>query len=280
MTFYGPRERKLGEILVHMGKLTQVQIDEALRLARSNNQRLGRFLIEREQITADALRDALAMQANLPTVDLSNRELPDELGKIFPYRAMRDHACVPFEDSPTFVCLAVSEPLKASAVRELEYGCQRTVKLFVGQEELVKKKLDHMYRGNIPRQFTRFEARIPVEVQFCSRLGTPIEEEFSFVTTVDVSQGGLAVLGIPKVPAFVTTEHPKSLYARVVLKDPDFPVKTMCQVRWVRRFSPEADHHWLAGMEIVELSPVDQQQLTKLCGKLSRGPQEDPPAEA
>lgn len=271
MAKLSPNDRRLGEILLHRKLLDPPRLQHALDEAPKLNLRLGAYLVAQEWITPEDLRDAVALQANLPTADLRTLEFPEALNRIFPYRALKDHRCVPFEETPSYVCLAIAEPLKLSAVRELEYGCRRPVKLFVAQERLVDQCRDKLYEGRIPRQFTRFKATIPVELQFCTRIGTPIEEAIRTVTTVDISQGGLGVLGLPRVPSAIPERRPKDVYAQVTLKDPEYEVQAVCQVRWLREAGGRADGlEFLAGLEVVEIRPQDQQRLLQLCVKYSR----------
>ncbi|MCZ7648924.1 MAG: PilZ domain-containing protein [Planctomycetota bacterium] len=265
-------DRKLGEILLHRRQATAAQLEAAAGGAKQHGMRLGAYLVAAGDLTPEQLRDALALLANLPTVDLEARAIPDEYSRIFPYRALKDHRCVPFEETPGYVCLAVAEPLKPGAVRELEYGCRRAVKLFVAREDHVEARRDRLYRGRIPRKFSRFRARIPVSLQFCTRIGSPIEDEIRFVTTLDISQGGLAVMDVPRVPVAISEAQPSDVYADVTLQDPEHEVRAVCQVRWIReQEKPDQEsHRFQAGLEIVEIKPAYQQALLALCVKASK----------
>ena len=57
-------EDRIGTVLVRTGRITQAQLDEALRIQRNTLQRLGHILVKREFVSQDELVDALQIQSS------------------------------------------------------------------------------------------------------------------------------------------------------------------------------------------------------------------------
>jgi hypothetical protein len=254
---------KLGEILVHMGHLNTQQVEKAILDAKAEDLRLGRFLIKSGLVTPKIVSQALGMQSGLPTVDLGIAEIQSSHSTIFPYSVLKENLCVPFDAGKKTVSLAVALPLSSKAARELQHACGREIEMFVAEEDLIAKRLDHIFRGRKPRKFTRYACSIPAQYQFCGRLGTPIEETVHSDSVVNISQGGMAFLCAPSIPESVSDMRRTDVYANVLL---DSEIHAICQLRWVRRSgAQDGGAPWLIGVEIVEISGNDQEKLKNLC---------------
>jgi len=266
------KSRKLGEILVHMGHLTAKQAEKAAVDAKANGERIGRHLIRVNLVPAKTVCHALALQSGLPMVDLGGIELKPSLSTLFPYTVLNENHCVPFDATKTSVFLAVVVPLSGKAMRELKHACGRQVQMFVAEEDLITKNLDQIFRGRKPRKFTRYACSIPVQYEFCGRLGSPIEETIHSDMVVNISQGGMAFYCAPTIPDSIADMRRTDVYVNVLLyPDPadDYEIRAICQLRWVRRRGSEP---LLLGVEIVEIAVKDQQRLKEVCMRAAQGP--------
>ena len=63
--------KRLGDILVEAGFLSQDQIQEALEDQKRSGEKLGDILIRLGMITPEAIADALSMHFGYPRVDLA-----------------------------------------------------------------------------------------------------------------------------------------------------------------------------------------------------------------
>jgi hypothetical protein len=76
----GPRE-PIGELLVKAGRLTRLQLDDALAEQRTSGQRLGELLVRKGQLAAPELRSILAFQQRLGGASPANAG-PLQLGNL------------------------------------------------------------------------------------------------------------------------------------------------------------------------------------------------------
>src|SRR4051812_703557 len=70
------RRRRLGDLLIESGLISETQLKAALNEQRKWGGRLGRTVVELGFVTETAIGLALAKQLELPSVDLDTVELP------------------------------------------------------------------------------------------------------------------------------------------------------------------------------------------------------------
>ena len=265
------RVKKVGEVLVHMGRLNAEQVSVAVQQSRANGERLGRYLLRTGLVTADALCRALALQTGLPMTDLSDAAVPENLGRVFPHELMMQYSFVPFDEAKAFVCIAVADPLPQSTLRDLEKLCGKRIEMFLGQEDLVIRLLDKA-RGKQKRKLRRhirYEISALARYQFCSRLGNPAEEVIHHGTTMNVSEGGFLIEGTPTVLGSPDDLRRRGICARVVLTGTFQEISALCHLRSIRAKERQeaGKSRWLLGVEVAEISADDRRRLKELCLK-------------
>lgn len=87
--------RRIGEVLVDLGFLSDEDITRALGLQRSSGRRLGEVLISEELVTSRQLLQALAEQFDLEFLDLDAITLDTELAQRVPASMARRHRALP-----------------------------------------------------------------------------------------------------------------------------------------------------------------------------------------
>jgi type IV pilus assembly protein PilB len=71
--------RKIGEILVSEGKISDEQLKEALEVQKSDGRNLGKILVSLGHVTPDDLARALSVCLNLEYVNLSEVDVDQEV---------------------------------------------------------------------------------------------------------------------------------------------------------------------------------------------------------
>jgi hypothetical protein len=272
------KDRKIGEVLVHMGLVSSEQVENAVYEAKLNREKIGRVLIRLNLITPDALCRALALQSGLPIVDLASVVVPDTVRARFTDELMREYQFVPFDENPATLFIAISQPLDGHAIAIIRAHSRKPLAMFLAQEDVITLRLDEFQRLRA-RKHVRYPVSIPAQYQFCTRLGTPLEVNVYMVSTVNLSEGGVALQGAPQIPDAIEKIRRQDVYAQVLLKDSPNDIRSICQLRWVREKNPSAEDCML-GMEIVEISSGGRLKLQNLCQRASssrRETAEQPP---
>lgn len=132
---------RLGETLIRWEALTQPQLDQALAIQQQTGKRLGQILLQEGMVTPDTLADALAEQADLPRVSLTNVVLGALVDCLPRDLAVRHHV-VPFsigEDGS--LNIAVSELPDGEVLEELARAAGRKVACFMACDHEMSAEL-------------------------------------------------------------------------------------------------------------------------------------------
>lgn len=144
----GKSRRKLGEILVEWGVLSQETLETVLTLQGQCGRKLGELLVEHAYVMADALADALAEQSELPRVSLANVAV-DLCSGALPYELQHKFVIVPFSiaEDGTLNC-AVGSPLSTDEQGIVRRGAGTKVAYFIAADSELRSQL---------RKHTRYE---------------------------------------------------------------------------------------------------------------------------
>ncbi|CAN7554314.1 glycosyl transferase family protein [Trinickia sp. LjRoot230] len=137
----GKARRKLGEILLDWGVLTQAQLDACLAQQAACGRRLGELLIENNEASVEAIADALAEQADLPRVSLSNVAI-GHFSKSLAFELQQAYGVVPFstaEDGTLNV--AVGSPLTDDERDIVRRGAAVNVAYFIASDVEIAAEL-------------------------------------------------------------------------------------------------------------------------------------------
>ncbi|HYF52325.1 MAG TPA: PilZ domain-containing protein [Planctomycetota bacterium] len=261
------RSKRLGEVLIHMGHCTPEEIQQASRAANRTGEKLGRYLLRQGIITPRILCHALALQSGLPMTDVRDAEAPEDLINVFSITRMQELRFIPFDQARNFVCIAVADVLDRNVLRDLEDLCGRRIQMFLADEEMLVLRIDQILQQRNPRKHARYPLSVPVVYQFCNRMGQPLEETVYFVTSVNVSRGGLAVQGVPTALGTLADTRRQDLYTHAIIKTSPHEIEAICQIRWVRKGERRAgaQPRWSIGLMIVEITPENQARLDAIC---------------
>lgn len=257
--------KRLGEVLIQMGKLTAEQVEEVLRLSLESGQRIGRCLLAWELVPPDVLCRALSIQSGLPMTVLEGDAIPEKLNKIFPLPMMMRHSFVPFDDAAAVLCVAACNPLDAETLKELERISRKVIEVFLAREDQVARQLDWMRvkMKTRSRRSLRYKMSLALMYQFCSRLGVRSDKEVHQGTTVNISEGGM-LIDSAQAPGDPGAMLQNGLYVNVCLKPAIGEIWAICDVREIRLLPDTVPPRWLLGLEIVDINEESRARLREL----------------
>jgi type IV pilus assembly protein PilB len=147
--------RRLGEVLVTGGVLTEAQLDEALRAQKEDaggrRRRLG------EVITALGLADevqiarALSDQLGLPFVDLGSLPIADETLGVLPRNVAVRHMAVPITIAHDVLTVALADPTNVLALDDIRLATKlSSVRTAVATASDLQEAVNRYYGGAGP----------------------------------------------------------------------------------------------------------------------------------
>ncbi|QNN23925.1 Flp pilus assembly complex ATPase component TadA [Planctomycetales bacterium ZRK34] len=146
------RGRRIGRILIKMGKVTREQVHEALDLQQQRKRLpLGQLLIELGYVTAADINAALAAQAGMEQLNLDNLELQPETVNVLPAETARVYGVIPikYDDTNKSITIAMKSADNFRAIDDLRLLMGfRQVKTVVADPDQIDDYINKYYGGD------------------------------------------------------------------------------------------------------------------------------------
>ena len=139
--------KRLGELLVAAGTITEEELAHGLALQKGTKERLGTVLIANNIITEEKLIEALQMQLGIEFVDLTKVNIPTELAQALPKNIAKQYQVVPVRTVKDELYLAMSDPMNFYAIEEVRKAVRKKVVPMVATSTAVDRAIQVLY-GN------------------------------------------------------------------------------------------------------------------------------------
>jgi type IV pilus assembly protein PilB len=113
--------KRISDILMDSGLITQQQLDQALILQKNKNKRLGKILVELGYVTELQIAEALAKQLTLPLVDCNQYQIADEVKALIAKEIAEKKIIMPLEIQGKTLLLAMADPLDWETMGEIGF---------------------------------------------------------------------------------------------------------------------------------------------------------------
>jgi MSHA biogenesis protein MshE len=146
----GTRQRlRLGELLVQQGVLTPGQLQSTLAERKRSGRRLGRILVEDGIATEEAIAQALAVQLQIPYVELSLQAVSPAVSRLLSEAQARRLRALPIDEAGSAIRIGMADPLDYQSYDEIQRLLGRHLDLVVVTESRLDATLDKLHsRGD------------------------------------------------------------------------------------------------------------------------------------
>ncbi len=146
------RKKRLGDLLLGAGVITQEQLEESLKKQKEagNGQKLGMTLVDMGIMNDEIIAEALCHQMGLERVHLAGITIEDEVLALVDEKVLRKYMLLPYEfapDNPNVLRVAFSDPLDMIAMDDLSIITGMQIEIRVTTVKDVSQALDRFY-GN------------------------------------------------------------------------------------------------------------------------------------
>ncbi|MCI5515982.1 MAG: Flp pilus assembly complex ATPase component TadA [Roseburia sp.] len=158
------RKKRLGDLLVDAGVITQKQLMQALGLQKTEKKgmRLGVVLIDMGLTNEKQIMEALQRQLGIAGIDLSNIRIPEDVTKLLEESVLRKYNMMPFgfsDKNPNLLKVAMSDPLDIRAMDDISIITGLQIESYVAMPSDIAAAIDRYY-GNaealrVAEQYTR-----------------------------------------------------------------------------------------------------------------------------
>ena len=146
MENYRQNKKRLGDILVEGGAITQEQLDLMLERHAATGKRLGQILIEDGIVSENKIAEVLSIQLKLPMVSLARYRPDPEALKALPMNVAEKYNVVPLSivDNGA-ILVAMSDPLDLIVQDELAMLTNREIKIGITSPTDISINLERIY---------------------------------------------------------------------------------------------------------------------------------------
>ncbi len=137
--------KRLGELLIASGAISEEQLRSALALQNQRTVLLGQALIEQGAADESTIFRALAKQARLPFVDLSERTPPGRLTDLLDGKAAWELEAIPVAEKDGQLVVAVADPQKVVVIDTLQFLLDRGIVLAMTTPGGLREALTRVY---------------------------------------------------------------------------------------------------------------------------------------
>ena len=115
-----PIRRRIGDLFVEHGMITDQQLAEALDVQRRTGGRLGEILIDLEFITSVDAAEILAERLGMPFVNLDVTPIDEIVAQRIPEEIARRYRAIPIDEEDGVLRIAVADPTDVFALDDLQ----------------------------------------------------------------------------------------------------------------------------------------------------------------
>jgi len=140
--------KKLGSMLVVDELITGEQLQRALEQQLAHGGRLGSNLIQLGMVEEEELRNFLARQHGVATIDLDSAELAPAVVKLITPSVAKQHHIIPVSKAGNVLTIAMADPLDIFAIEDVKFMTGLNVVPMVTTETQINRTLERVYGVN------------------------------------------------------------------------------------------------------------------------------------
>ncbi len=264
------QRKKLGEILLEWGSLSEQQVQQALSVASGSGRRLGEALIETGLCKEEDVAKALASQFDMEYISLEKEETRSQIDlSLIPEDLVKKHLVLPMGGDNGRLKLVIHDPMDLELLDLLRFRLNRELDTVIAPKSAIKSFIDGTTGRTTAGMFSD-ESLVTESVD--------VTVDRSVDTSIDIAEGEDAPI-IRLVHRMITEAvrsrasdiHVEPMADRVILR---YRIDGVCHVRdnLPKRMQASllARLKLMAGMNIAErripqdgriMMPVDAEQI-------------------
>ena len=142
--------KKIGELLVESGLITEGQLHESLQASKEGRQRLGAVIVHKGYATEMDIAQTLAFQLGIPFVDISKAQVDPEAVGLVPERLAKQHVLMPLTHEHRVLRVAMADPLNLRAIDDLRFSTEMEIQPSVATLSDIDAAINTHYHLNEP----------------------------------------------------------------------------------------------------------------------------------
>lgn len=178
---------KIGELLLKSGLINEQQLQEALKLQKTNGGKLGFNLVKLGYVKEEDITSLLSEQYGVPAIHLEHFDIEEEILRLIPPDIAQKFLLIPIERTGATLTVAMADPSNIFAIDQIRFLTSYTVEPVVASEASIRNAIDKYYGGSKDMQLQDVMQEIE-KVDEEAELEIDMDEE-------DMSEQALAAAG-------------------------------------------------------------------------------------
>lgn len=141
------KQKRLGDMLIDAGVITQDQLLLALKKQKETHERLGTILIQEGIITEHQLINTLREQLGVDFIDLTKTEIDPSMSKYIPKSLAKSAQIVPVRVVKDTLFLAMADPLNFMAVEQAKDTSKKRIIPMIATSAAVDHAINVLYEN-------------------------------------------------------------------------------------------------------------------------------------
>jgi type IV pilus assembly protein PilB len=139
--------RRLGDLLVAEGLITQERLQKALAEQKGTSEKLGSILVRLSFLGEDQLTEFLSRQYGIPSITLSQLDIDPDVLKLVPAQLAKKYEIVPVAREGNALTLAMADPTNVFALDDVTFMTNLQVSPVVASQNAIRKAIERSYEA-------------------------------------------------------------------------------------------------------------------------------------
>jgi type IV pilus assembly protein PilB len=163
-----PQTRRLGDLLVAEGLITEEQLKQALAEQKGKTEKLGSILARLQFITEEQLIGFLSRQYGIPSITVTNVDVDAETLRLVPAPIARKYEVLPVKRIGGTLTLAMADPTNVFALDDVAFMTSLQILPVVAPQAAIRAAIERHYEAGqqsaMNEMLTEIAADASVEV--------------------------------------------------------------------------------------------------------------------
>src|SRR5207237_8455488 len=138
----------LGELLVKEKIITSEQLQQAIRVQKETNCRLGSALVKLNFLTDEDVTNFLSRQYGVPAINLSYFEIDASVVKLIPHETAKRYQILPLIRVGASLTIAMVDPTNVFAMDDIKFMTGFNIEPVVASEAAIMEGIEKPYSSS------------------------------------------------------------------------------------------------------------------------------------
>lgn len=136
---------RLGELLLREKVISPIQLRKAQQRSQREGSRLGYELTRLGYVEEGELTSFLSRHYGVPSVNLSDIKIPENIIELIPREVCERHQCLPVNRSGSTLVIAMADPSNIYAIDDLKFMTGYNIEVVVASESSIEQSINTYY---------------------------------------------------------------------------------------------------------------------------------------